>query len=149
MDKPLDQRKTIHLCIFMHSIERIDLKLSNLAKKYPASMKKNPELFHTIFHPGDVGLLTYAREQDIEKGATQESSCGFTCKMLSNFGEFFKTEENWIAGMDESVKWHLEERPPQGESMLPPVHLFDFWLNGRSGWDRTSALQVMSLTLYH
>ena len=34
-------------------------------------------------------------------------------------------------------------------SLLPPVHLFNFLLNGRSGWDRTSALQVMSLTLYH
>jgi hypothetical protein len=125
MDKPLDQRKTIHLCVFMHSIERIDLKLSNLAKKYPASMNKNPELFHTIFHPGDVGLITYAREQDLEKGATQESSCGFTCKMLSNFGSFFEKDSNWTNAMDQSVKWHLTERPPQGESMLPPVHLIE------------------------
>jgi len=125
MDKPLDQRKTIHLCVFMHSIERIDLKLSDLAKKYPASMNKNPELFHTIFHPGDVGLLTYVHEQDIEKGATQESSCGFTCNMLSNFGSFFEKDSNWTNAMDKSIGWHLTERPPQEESMLPPVHLLE------------------------
>jgi hypothetical protein len=53
MDKPLDQRKTIHLVIFMHGVERIDLKLSDLAKKYKRydfpEMNKNPELQHTIW----------------------------------------------------------------------------------------------------
>ena len=122
MDKPLDQRKTIHLFIFMHGRERIDLKLSDLAKKYPLSIKKNTELQHTIFHPTDVGLLTYPREQ-VGEGVNLEIACGLTCELLSNFGKFFETEKNWIAGMDESVKWHLAERPPQGESMFPDVNL--------------------------
>lgn len=127
MDKPLDQRKTIHLVIFMHGVERIDLKLSDLAKKYKRydfpEMNKNPELQHTIFHPTDVGLLTYSREQDVDRGANLETACGLTCKLLSNFGEFFGSEENWTASMDKSVEWHLTERPPRGESMFPNVDL--------------------------
>ena len=125
MDKPLDQRKTIHLFIFMHGVERTDLKFSDLVKKYPQSINKNPELQHTIFHPTDVGLLSYSCENDCERGANLETSCGLTCKLLSNFGSFFKTEPRWTAGMDRSVEWHLTERPPQGESMLAPVHLLE------------------------
>jgi len=127
MDKPLDQRKTIHLVIFMHGVERIDLKLSDLDKKYnrydfPA-MNKNPELQHTIFHPTDAGLLLYSREHDVDRGANLESTCGLTCKLLSKYGEFFGSKENWTANMDKSVEWHLTERPPQGESMSPNVDL--------------------------
>ena len=52
----------------------------------------------------------------------------------------FEQEEAEIAEVQSWYRMH---------ALLPPVHLFNFWLNGRSGWDRTSALQVMSLTLYH
>lgn len=131
--KPVKDRSTLHLFVHMFGYQRDDLPLDSLNvtyenKSFP-EMNKDPIPIHTIFNPSDVGLSMYSLENDIMKGATKETACGFTCELLSNFGDFFKSGKDWPSAMDESVKWYLKERPPTSESMFVPdvlLHLRTF-----------------------